>query len=82
MLMKLSLRNVNSFTFSTCVPPKLVNFVKALHETFTVKIDNEPITEPINNSIGVKQGVVLGPMLFTFFITATNMFCHTMCMYS
>ena len=45
--------------------------LKALHKSFVVKIDNDLITEPANNSIGVKQGDILGPMLFTFFITAT-----------
>ena len=52
------------------VPPKLVNVLKALHNSFAVKIDNDLITEPVNNSIGVKQGDILGPVLFTFFITA------------
>ncbi|XP_066936166.1 uncharacterized protein [Clytia hemisphaerica] len=39
------------------VPPKLVNLLTALHKTFAVKIDNNFITDPINNSIGVKQGM-------------------------
>ena len=46
------------------VPPKLVSVLKALHSKFSVKIDNDLITEPINNNIGVKQGDILGPILF------------------
>ena len=40
------------------------------------------MTEPVNNSIGVKQSDVLGPMLFTFFHHSNHMqlesemFCH------
>ena len=53
------------------VPKKLVYVLKALHSSFSVKIDNDLITEPINNNVGVKQGDILGPTVFTFVITST-----------
>ena len=51
-------------------PTKLVNLLKALHINFAVKFDIDQIIKSILNSIGVKQGDILGPLLFTFFIAA------------
>jgi len=49
---------------------KLVSLLKALHKDFTIKISIHEIDKSINNTIGVKQGDILGPMLFFFFICA------------
>ena len=52
------------------VPNKLISLLKALHRDFTVKFSIDAIDKTIKNSIGVKQGDILGPILFLFFICA------------
>ena len=52
------------------VPFKLVNLLKALHKAFKVKFTVDDVIETMNCSIGVKQGDILGPHLFMFFIAA------------
>lgn len=52
------------------VPRKLVNLLKALHSDFRVKFTIDEVVNTIRNTIGVKQGDILGPILFTFFICA------------
>ena len=52
------------------VPNKLMNLLKALHSDFVVKYTIDDIAQTIRNTIGVKQGDILGPILFTFFIAA------------
>ena len=52
------------------VPVKLVNLLKALHDAFKVKFTVDNVTQTIICTIGVKQGDILGPILFTFFIAA------------
>ena len=52
------------------VPIKLVSLLKALHKDFTVKFSIDDIDKSIRNTIGVKQGDILGPILFLFFICA------------
>ena len=52
------------------VPPKLVSLLKAMHKTVLVQFDVDGIVKTIAAIIGVKQGDLLGPLLFTFFVAA------------
>ena len=52
------------------VPQKLVSLLKALHEHVYVKFNVDNVEHTITCSIGVKQGDILGPILFTFFVAA------------
>ena len=52
------------------VPEKLIFILKALHENVLVKFEVQGITHSVNSIIGVKQGDILGPILFTFHIAA------------
>ena len=52
------------------VPPKLTSLLKSLHENFTVKFTIDNVTHIMTCTIGVKQGDILGPILFTFFLAA------------
>ena len=50
------------------VPPKLVRLLRALHEDVLVKFEVEGFSHEVKCLIGVKQGDVLGPVLFTIFM--------------
>ena len=50
------------------VPKKLVELVRALHNEFKVKVTVDDVISTITCVTGVKQGNILGPVLFTFFI--------------
>ena len=52
------------------VPPKIVNLLKCLHERVVVKFTVDGIVHTLLSIIGVKQGDILGPILFLFFIAA------------
>eukprot|EP00966_Prymnesium_polylepis_P149188 3446786-Prymnesium_polylepis.1 len=52
------------------VPPKLVDLLIALHKTVHVKFEIDGVTQILLSIIGVKQGDLLGPGLFTFLIAA------------
>ena len=52
------------------VPPKLVSLLRSLHTTVKVKFEHEGVTQTLDSIIGVKQGDLLGPDLFTFFMAA------------
>ena len=52
------------------VPPKLISILKALHKNINIKFEVDGVTHTINCIIGVKQGDVLGPILFVIFIAA------------
>ena len=50
------------------VPPKLVRLLKALHQDVFVKFEVDGITHEVRCTIGVKQGDILGPVLFIIFM--------------
>ena len=52
------------------VPPKLISLLKALYANFKVKFTVDEVTQTLECIIGVIQGDILGPILFTFFIAA------------
>ena len=52
------------------VPNKLISLLKTLHNNFEVKFTADENTHTIPCTIGVKQGDILGPILFTFFLAA------------
>lgn len=54
--------------WGTC--PKLVSVLKAMHSNVSVKFDVGGVSKTLNSIIGVKQGDLLGPELFTFFMAA------------
>jgi hypothetical protein len=59
------------------VPPKLVRLISALHETVNVRFEVDEVQVIIQSIIGVKQGDLLGPQLFTFHIAAIMMAWRT-----
>ena len=52
------------------VPPKLVRVLMAMHQNVIVKFDVDGVLATLLAIIGVKQGDLLGPELFDFFIAA------------
>ena len=54
------------------VPPKLVRLLQALHDQVHVGFDVNGVTRTLMSVIGVKQGDLLGPKLFTFFKAAIS----------
>ena len=52
------------------VPPKLIDLLIALHKTVHVKFEVDGVIKTLLSIIGVKQGDLLGPGLFTFLIAA------------
>ena len=52
------------------VPPKLLSIIKSLHETINVKFTVDSVSHVLDCRIGVKQGDVLGPILFSIYIAA------------
>ena len=52
------------------VPPKLIRLLKSLHANVQVKFTVNEVTNTIQCIIGVKQGDILGPLLFLFFLEA------------
>mmetsp|Transcript_64854 Transcript_64854/g.193832 ORF Transcript_64854/g.193832 Transcript_64854/m.193832 type:complete len:601 (-) Transcript_64854:243-2045(-) len=52
------------------VPPKIVSLLIALHELVHVKFEIDGVVRVLLSIIGVKQGDLLGPGLFIFYICA------------
>ena len=52
------------------VPMKLIRLLKSLHANVQVKFIVNDITNTIECVIGVKQGDILGPLLFLFYLAA------------
>ena len=52
------------------VPPKPINLLKALHTNLKVNFESHGVEETFLSTVGVKQGDILGPILFNFYIAA------------
>ena len=52
------------------VPPKLIRLLRVLHANVKVKFTVDDVSHIISSIIGVKQGDILGPILFIFFMAA------------
>ena len=52
------------------VPQKILQLLIRLHADFDLQFEVDAITQQIESIVGVKQGDILGPMLFNFFIAA------------
>ena len=68
------------------VPPKLIRLLQSLHAHVEVKFTVNDITHTIECIIGVKQGDILGPILFTFYLAAIiitwrTVFSRPLCMF-
>ena len=65
------------------IPQKLVNIIQALYETFKCQvIHNNQVTDPFRVDIGIKQGCILSPVLFSMAVdwlmrTVTQRTCQS-----
>jgi hypothetical protein len=55
------------------VPPTVLSVLKALHAKVDVKFDVDGVEKNLESIIGVKQGDILGSVLFLFFVAAFQM---------
>jgi len=51
-------------------PEKLISLLRSLYSDFQVKFVVDEVSHTLKCTIGVKQGDILGPVLFTIFIAA------------
>ena len=51
-----------------CVPLKLISVLRAMHKSIEVLFEVDGLKRRLSSTIGVKQGDLLGPELFTFFM--------------
>jgi hypothetical protein len=54
-------------------PPKLIAMLKALHAQVHVEFEVDGVSKTIESIVGVKQGDVLGPVLFVLYMAAVMM---------
>lgn len=54
------------------VPPKIVNLLKLLHQVVKVKFSVDGVDVVLDSIIGVKQGDILGPILFVMYMAAVS----------
>ena len=55
------------------VPPGVLEVLQALHETVNVKFSVEGVEKTVGSTIGVRQGDLLGPILFNFHVAGAMM---------
>ena len=55
------------------MPPALISVLQALHATVNVKFAVEGVMRTVGSIIGVKQGDLLGPILFNFHVAGATM---------
>ena len=65
---------------------KLIRLLKSLHANVEVKFVINDVTKSIESIIGVKQGDILGPLLFIFYLAAVmiswrNAFDRPVCIF-
>lgn len=61
------------------VENKIISLLKVLNSNFVTKFTVSDVTQSLHCIIGVKQGDILGPILFTFFIAAVMIIWKAYC---